>query len=210
MTGIARIETAGPERRARRIVFDDGAEPRITSAAVVKSLGLEVGVSVDPTTLEQALHGCEYDLAKERALQLLGYRERSSAELVLKLDNTGYPHDISVAVMRRFVEVELVDDTRFASVWVRSRRAAGYGARRIARELHEKGVDGQLVEAVLEQGGEGADQLQAARAALRGRVPRDRAEYNRLVRRLVSRGFELSVALEAVGRPRAADANEDE
>jgi regulatory protein len=205
---LVRIETAGPERKARRLVFNDGMEPRVTSKAAVKQLGLVENTRMDVSTLEQALKGCEYDLAKEKALQLLGYRERSCAELVRKLQNAGYPRSVCLAVTERFSEVQLVDDARFAGMWVRTRRASGYGSRRISRELHEKGIAEDVIETALAQQGAGADQLEAARTALRGRTPRDRADGNRLVRRLISRGFTLNVALEAVGQPADPDSED--
>ena len=138
---IARIEDAGPDRKARRLTFEDGIEPRITSASVVKELGLEEGLSIDADVLEASLAEVELLLAKERALRLLGYRERSRAELVRKLCDSGYPEAIASQVAERFAEIELLDDERFAAVWVRTRNAAGFGARRIASELAEKGLE---------------------------------------------------------------------
>ena len=96
--------------------------------------------------------------------------------------------------------MELVDDRRFASAWARSRAAAGYGRRRILRELAEKGIDDDTALAAVEEELSG-DEAARAREALRGRVPRDHKDRERLIRRLVSRGFEVRVALE---RSRAA------
>jgi SOS response regulatory protein OraA/RecX len=42
------------------------------------------------------------------------------------------------------------------------------------------------------------DQLDRARHALRGRTAADRKERDKLVRRLVTRGFDLSIAIRAV------------
>jgi len=195
---IIRIESAGPERRARRLVFDQGLEPRETSAAALKALGLVEGVAVDSQRLEADLQAIEGDLAKVRALQLLGYRERCEAELTRKLIATGYSSAIARSVVQRYVEVELVDDRRFATAFARIRVAAGYGDRRIARELADKGVPEELALEALEGLHESGDEAARARRALRGRVARDRREADKLVRRLVSRGFSVSVALQAL------------
>lgn len=195
---IIRIENAGPAFRARRIFFEDDQLPRTTASAVVKKLGIVVGDEVDRPILEATLRAEELPLAKERALQLIGYRERSVAELESKLRDSGFPIDIAAAVVERFREVELVDDARFASAWVRSRKAAGYGSRRISRELADKGVAAEIVEAVLAPTEGDADEVSLAVRSLRGRTPRDRADSQRLIRRLLGRGFDLSAARSAV------------
>ena len=74
---IIAIETTGRSPRARRLRFDH-AEPRLTSASVVKLLGLAEGDVWDEQQLERgASSEAEPELAKERAFRMLGYRERS-------------------------------------------------------------------------------------------------------------------------------------
>ncbi len=196
---IQRIESVGPQRRARRIFFDDGSPPRTTSAAAFKLLGVDTGSPVDPNELSETLSESEPRLARERALKLLGYRERSRSELHQRLMESGYPREVVDDIVERYCEVELVDDARFAAAWVRSRAGRGYGRQRIARELADKGVSPHVVEAVIASELVG-DDVSHAREALRGKIPRDAKERERLVRRLVSRGFDLRTAVDAVGR----------
>jgi regulatory protein len=197
-TIIERIESVGPDARARRLFFEDHSPSRVTSAAALKLLALEPGVAVEPSDLEDALALHEPRLARERALQLLRYRERSASELQQRLIDAGYPSVVVAAVVKRFCEVELVDDRRFASAWVRSRASAGYGRRRILHELAQKGVDEATSSLAIEEELPD-DELGRARKALGGRCPADAHDRERLVRRLVARGFELRVALDAVG-----------
>ena len=185
-------------RRARRICFEDQSASRVTSAAALKLLGLSVGSVVDRQELLDELGKCEPRLARERALQLIGYRERSCHELSQRLRDNGYPDSTVGEVVSRFCEVELVDDRRFAFAWARSRANAGYGRRRILRELAEKGIGDDTAQAAVDEELSG-DELSRAREALRHRVPRDAKDRERLVRRLVARGFEVRVALDAVG-----------
>ena len=195
---IVRIEDAGPDRKARRLVFDDGSEPRMTSSAVVKELGLTPDTDLPADALEAALAETEPALAKERALSLLGYRERTESELARKLRDSGYGAPTVAGVVARFAELGLVDDERFAGMWVRSRVAAGHGARRIQRELAEKGVAPEVVSVALERDCPLDTQVARARESLRGRRPANRKERDRLVRRLVTRGYDLSTALQAL------------
>lgn len=195
---IVRIEHAGPGSRARRLVFDEDLPSRLTSNAVIKQLGLSEGTVVDASELETRLKEVEFPLAKDRALLLLGYREHSASELRKKLFDAGYPDAACRAVVARFQEIELVDDHRFANAWVRSRRAAGYGARRIARDLELRGIGEDMIRTALDEAGDGTDEADRARAALRGKQPHDRASRERLLRRLITRGFSMSAALKAL------------
>ena len=202
---IVRIEDAGPDRKARRLVFDDDTPSRITSAAAVKELCLTADAAVDADALEDALAEVEPGLAKERALRLLGYRERSEVELAAKLGDSGYGEAIVAPIVARFRELGLVDDERFAGTFVRSRVAAGLGTRRIQRELAEKGVSTHVASAALDQDCPVEAQLSRARESLRGRTATDRKTRDRLVRWLVSRGYDLSTAIEAVAETSADD-----
>jgi regulatory protein len=207
-TVIQRIESAGPDARARRLIFGDYSPPRVVSTAALKLLGLEAGSTVEIAELERSLAEHEPRLARERALQLLGYRERSCSELRQRLLGGGYPAGVVDAVLQRFCEVELVDDRRFAAAWARSRASAGYGRRRILRELADKGVSDDVAhDAAQEELGD--NELCRARESLRGRQPRNAKDRERLIRRLVARGFELRIALEAVGPASEVDADRD-
>jgi regulatory protein len=197
-TTVARIEHAGPDLRARRVIFSDGSPTRVTSAAAIREIGLEEGTAVVPEALDDALSSVELPLAKERALLLLGYREHSANELERKLRDSGYSADVATAVVKRFVEVQLVDDSRFASAWVRSRRASGYGTRRVRQELERKGIDAETIGAALADEADDADELARALAALGSRKATDRRSRERLIRRLASRGFPLGIAVSAV------------
>jgi regulatory protein len=196
---IERIEDAGPERKARRLVFDDGSDPRVTSAAALKLIEVSVGLEIEPAAVDRALSEVEPALAKESAFRLLGYRDRSRAELGRKLRDRGYPAAVASAVVARLEELGIVDDQRFAASWVRSRAAQGMGARRIARELGQKGVAAETIDAALAPEASEETQLQAAVHALRGKVATDPRQRDRLVRRLVTKGFDLRTAIRAVG-----------
>jgi len=192
------IETAGPDRRARRLVFRDGIEPRLTSASVVKELGLEPDCRLDLAEFESALAAVERRAAKERALRILAARERSSHEVTQRLLDDGYPDVLSRETVARMVELGVIDDDRFAGMWARSRFAAGFGSRRVLNELARRGIDAAAAQsAVAEAAGE-SDELKRAIAALGGRSAGNRKERERLIRRLVSRGFDLRVAIAAL------------
>lgn len=207
-----RIEVAGPDKRARRLRLEDDSEcVRLTSAAVVRQLGLEDGDEAQWGEVLDEIEAIEYECAKERGFRLLGYRERSDGEVRSRLSNDGYPAEVVGRVSERFRELDLVDDSRFARLWARQRIAAGYGTVRIMRELGQKGIDAEVAtEAIREAAGD-ATQVERATAVLGGKSVDTQKDRQKAIGRLVRRGFGLGDAVRAVEvRRSASDSNDEE
>lgn len=199
MTLNLTIETAGPDRRARRLLLSDGApDPvweRTTSAAVVKILALAAGpFDKDTVELESNLRTAENELSKERAYTLLAYRARSRFELRKRLVDDGYPPALASAVVERIAEMGYLDDRAFAESLVRMKMASGWGERKIRRALVEKGVDDLLVDEVCLEYLGADDEFERALQLVSGKPCVTRKERDRLLRRIVSRGFSPGVA----------------
>lgn len=135
---------------------------------------------------------------RTRALKLLARREHSRAELARKL--APYCEDPA--------EIERVLDELQARGWLSERRLveqivharrARYGARRIERELIEKGVAPEAFAEALSELRRG--ELEAVRGVWKkkfGRQPRSAAERARQVRFLQGRGFALEVIMKII------------
>ncbi|MCV7078809.1 recombination regulator RecX [Mycobacterium szulgai] len=148
--------------------------------------------------------------ARALCLRLLTARSRTRAELAAQLAKRGYPDDIRNRVLDRLAAVGLVDDTDFAEQWVSSRRAnAGKSKRALAAELHTKGVDDEVITAVLggiDAGAERARAEQLVRVRLRREALGDEAKVSRrLVAMLARRGYSQNVACEVVIAELAAE-----
>lgn len=189
---VQRIEATGPTKRARRLVFGSDPQPRTTSAAVVRVLGIDEGEPLDVDRLIT----CEVQCARDRALRLLSSCERSRADVVRRLESDGYPTPLVEELCDRFEELELIDDDRFSRMLVRTRIRGGYGSQRIAAELRRHGVDTTIATAALaEEAAPEADILRTLVASQSCNGPADRA---RIVRRMTNRGFTLAQVLEAL------------
>jgi regulatory protein len=152
---------------------------------------------VSPATLARDLEEPERTRARERSLRLLTQREHSRAELAVRLRDDGYPPSAVEDTLQALVRSGLVDDVRFADAWAHSRARQGYGRRRIATELAQRGVSEDVASAALDAACSD-DEVRRARALLRGAVPHDRKQRDRALRRLLARGFEFPVALQAL------------
>ncbi|MFV9633281.1 recombination regulator RecX [Mycobacterium neumannii] len=152
--------------------------------------------------------------ARNVCLRLLTARARTRAELAGQLAKRGYPEDVSDKVLDRLEQVGLVDDADFAEQWVRSRRAnAGKGRRALIAELRTKGVDNDVIDAVLAEDDPAAERNRAERLVA-DRLRREKlanGDDARLARRLVGmlarRGYSQTMAFDVV---KIALANERE
>jgi regulatory protein len=150
------------------------------------------------------------ELARALCLRLLTARARTRAELAGQLAKRGYPDDLSTRVLDRLTDVGLLDDADFAEQWVHSRRAnAGKGKHALAAELHTKGVDNDVITAVLSGIDAGAERDRAEQLVQtklrRENLDDDAKVSRRLVAMLARRGYSQTMAYDVVSVELAAE-----
>jgi regulatory protein len=134
---------------------------------------------------------------RARALRLLAGREHTRRELERKLAADAEPAEIE-AVLKEFESRGWLSESRVTEQLVHARKSR-FGARRIERDLRERGVSEDAVSAAVSGLKEG--ELERARAVWRRKFrnppagPRERA---RQVRFLQGRGFELDVIFKVI------------
>lgn len=161
------------------------------------------------------------EVARAIVLRQLTASAKSRKQLEAKLADRNVPEDVAREVLDRFEEVDLVDDARYAQLYVRSRASSRKLSRSaLRRELASRGISGEIAEVALEQRSdedERADAVELVRRKLpAGLDSADRAERDRAVRRLVGMlgrkgyppGLAFAVVMEelvARGGPSGAD-----
>lgn len=124
-----------------------------------------------------------------RAIRYLARREYSRAELEKKLlPYAGTPDELAL-VLDSLEQTGFLSARRVVGQVVQIRRKR-YGSRRITQELREKGIDEELIAAVLPELRE--TELEAAREVWRKKfdvMPSDARERGRQVRFMLGRGF---------------------
>lgn len=144
------------------------------------------------------LSRCESKCARERMHALIDRRDYSSKELSDKLRLDGYPQKIVDEVVARATETGMVDNKRFADVYIRSKLASGWGIQRIERELHQKGIEASDLSGWPYEYASSDDEFERAKNLIqRKRIPEKNA-YPKLVRFLVSKGYSFSIASDVV------------
>jgi regulatory protein len=207
--------TPVPRHPGRYEVLVDGKRFATLSLDAIDRLGLVVGggvAGVEERIAQEAAALKVYD----RALNMLAFRARSSAELARALVRKGEPKELADRAVVRLQEQGLLDDAAFAESFTRAKVLGAHQSKRrvqqdLARKGVARGVSDQAIATVFEE--EGVDQRevveQAARKKLRSLLRLDPVvRRRRLYAFLARRGYDgddIRVAMHAVGEELRAD-----
>lgn len=182
----------------RREIWSDGELLRAAPIDVVRAAGVDDTSDLSPDALRTLFETVEPHCAHERALRLIGYRERSVFEVRTRLTEDGYLPRTIETLLDRLVDVGLVDDARFAGVYVRTKRSAGWGRRRVARGLADAGIDDDVAVHAMAEDLPPDGELERALGVISTRTLRTVSDRERALRKLLTRGFDFDAAKKAV------------
>jgi regulatory protein len=132
------------------------------------------------------------------AYAYLNKRERTEAEVRARLERAEVRGEEVDVVIAELLEFGYIDDARYARVFTEDKRTLeAWGNERIAQTLRERGVERELIEAALAEGGE----LDRAIALLGQRFPAGPAEQRDRERAfgvLARKGYESETASDAI------------
>jgi regulatory protein len=139
--------------------------------------------------------------AKSLALRYLSYRSRSIREATERLKRQGFSDSTIKATIDRLIELDYLDDNRFALEWTHSMvRNKNLGRKRIMQGLKEKGIDMAIRERIMVDLGDSKEML-SARSALQSwcrKTPvKDRPQSKKRLsayRYLIRKGFSSATA----------------
>ena len=163
---------------------------------------LQVGQELDEAKITSLKTQETHEAAFQRALQYLNVRERSTSELRRRLTQHGLEEDVIQAVMERLEHSGLVDDQRFAQLWVENRQEFRPRSRRaLAYELRQRGVTGEAMEQALESTDDGEAAWQAAQKHSRKLQALEWPDFRqKMLAFLARRGFSYDIAAQAARR----------
>ena len=140
--------------------------------------------------------------AREYALRLLEYRERSEQEIEERMARKNYDERLIKSTIKSLKNHNLVNDRRFARMWAESCLRRSYGRWKVRSDLNKKGIDEEIVEEVLRESYSKVDEVQIALALIQKKWPFLKEEKNTLLRRvsdfLKRRGFPFEVIAEVI------------
>jgi len=153
--------------------------------------------------------------ARDRALNLLSFRDRSRRELEQRLLRAGFDPGDVLEVLEGLARAGLVDDERFARAVVEQEAGRRLSGRRaVAAALASKGVDREAARLALaeiddpESERRRAEELARSRARRMGALAPEVA-YRRIAGLLARRGFAPALCRDAARRALEVDPADD-
>ena len=179
-------------KRGRISVYLDGEFAFTLHPEIYALSNLQKGACVEPWDLEELCAQSRQKEARERALNLLSYRDRTAKQLYDRLREKT-DEDSAAQAVERMEELGLVDDERYAGRLARDlRNLKHFGPDRIRQELLQKGIDRQVAQETVQTLMEGLDLQQELRELVDRRfrsLLNNEKDTKRLVGRLLRMGY---------------------
>jgi regulatory protein len=141
--------TAQKRDKKRVNIFFDGEFAFGISRIV--AAWLQVGQNLTDEQISKLISEDQDEAAYQRAIKLITYRDRSIAEIRQSLHQKQIPEEIIENVINRLGENGLLDDKRFANLWIENRNEFRPRSHRmLALELRKKGISEDIISQVLE------------------------------------------------------------
>ncbi len=218
--GLRITDLAYTRQRGRglaTVTFDDGTTLSLDAELAVR-FQLKRGLAMTDAELD-ALRAAQARLeARQRLIRYLALRRKTRRECVQYLERLRFPPDAIDEAVAAADTLGMIDDTRYAEAFARTRgKGARLGPRAIRHELMARGVDAETAYAAIAPAQDpDAQRANARRAAERKadslRKSADPAARTKLMQFLMRKGYDTDVAREVsrelLGQRAASDHDE--
>ena len=143
--------------------------------------------------------------ALQSLMRLCARAEKSSGDALRLMRGWGVPEAEREGVLNKLIEQRFIDDRRYAKAYVREKsNLSGWGARKIAFQLHQKGVDKAIIDATLSSL-DSETQLEQLTAKLERKLRTTKAANNyelrgKLLRYGVGLGYDYEMTRSAIDK----------
>jgi len=111
---------------------------------------LQVGQEITDEKIKELQEQDGPEIALQKAIHFLSYRPRSENEIRKNLKKKDIEDRVIDKVMERLQRGGLVDDLKFAEMWVENRSEfRPRGSRALRMELRQKGINDKIIEKVI-------------------------------------------------------------
>lgn len=191
---LLRVESIGGTVGGYRVVLEDGSS-FFVSTPLYKKLSITEGERLGPDAVSELAalsYRSHFDLAREKALELLSRREHTALQLQQKLYKRDFPREVIADVLGQLKERNELNERRYAAEWLRVRmRRNPLGPAKARATLLEHGVPESTARDVLEQyeTEHPGCWVDAAERVVRKMPDRARISREKAIQRLMRRGF---------------------
>ena len=157
---------------------------------------LKEGQELSDEKISELLSQDTYEVAYQRALKYIEYRERSTDEITKYLRKNDVSEEVADQIITRLQESGILNDERFARMWIENRNEYRPRSRRALRiELRQHGIDDEIIDQSLNSVDEDTAAYQAAKKYVRKLKNKDWEEFRqKLYGYLGRRGFKYETS----------------
>ena len=106
----------------------------------------------------------------------------------------GYQKNVRDPAVQRAVEVGLINDSRFADVYIRSKISQGWGPLKIKTEISKKGIEVETLPGWPDAYFSDVHEFEVAYSLAQRKHLSGKNDYEKLVRFLSTKGYSFSIA----------------
>ena len=165
---------------------------------LVRIVAAYLGVDqvLDDEKISQLRNDDQYEVAYQRAIKFIDYRPRSESEVRKNLHDHVISDEIIERVVDRLKQLNLINDARFAQIWIENRNTFRPRSRRaLNAELRQRGIDAQTIDESLEDLDEDTLAYQAAQKQRRKYESLERELFQqKMIQFLGRRGFSYDIS----------------
>lgn len=143
---VTRLET--DEKSKKTQVYIDGEYSFFLTKKEYNQYKLSEGQFIDDRLYAEIIENIIYPRAREKALSLLDFSDRTESELKNKLIQAGYTDEIIAKVMDFLKLYDYINDERYAQTYIRSSKKSK-SRLAIMTSLLKKGIDGKVIDKAL-------------------------------------------------------------
>ena len=136
-------ETIRERGHLLRIKFDNRADV-LLDLDIASAQGLRRGVEISNEKLSEIIELSDFTRAKSRALWYLDRSDHTEKALYDKLIKAGFSKEISAKVIAKLIDLDLINDNRFAARFSERLFELNTSKRQIYYKLCEKGINRDL------------------------------------------------------------------
>ncbi|MBR2670040.1 MAG: RecX family transcriptional regulator [Solobacterium sp.] len=165
--------------------------------------GLHVGDRISQRNLDELIAKEKMVNAYQRCVRRISMKDRTEKEMRDWLkENSDCTEEEVEELLQKLKDNHLIDDRRYAEEYISQMRTSLYGSERIRRDLTQKGIAAEKIQAMLEDNfDESTNAISYAGKILHTvKNESDRMKKEKLVIKLIQRGYPSGIAREAVNQ----------
>lgn len=143
---VTRLEELG---QSKIKVYIDGSYAFLLYQKDIQNFELSEGCSITTEFHDKILEDTVFRRAKQKALAILKFMDRTEQELRIKLADAGYPEEVMNRTIDYVYEYGYLNDARYAASYIRARKNTK-SKLAIKTELLKKGIDKDIIEEAFE------------------------------------------------------------